>query len=84
MADMGLRPDGCTLDRIDPSGNYEPSNCKWSTPTEQQRNRRNNVLITHSGKTMCIREWAEETGIKYQTLYHRVVIAKWPIEKALL
>ena len=40
--DMGDRPDGQTLDRINPYGNYEPSNCKWSTPLEQHKNRRNN------------------------------------------
>jgi hypothetical protein len=38
--DMGLRPEGTTVDRIDPLGNYEPQNCKWSTPKEQAKNRR--------------------------------------------
>jgi hypothetical protein len=41
LADMGERPERLTLDRIDTNGNYEPTNCKWSTRSEQQYNRRN-------------------------------------------
>jgi hypothetical protein len=43
LADLGPRPEGMTLDRIDVNGNYEPSNCKWSTAYEQVHNRRCSV-----------------------------------------
>lgn len=63
----------CTIDRIDTNGNYEPSNCRWITNEEQQRNKRNSIKMEYNGETHTMREWAEILNIPYNkiTMAHR-------------
>lgn len=75
--DMGQRPDGMSLDRIDPNGNYEPSNCRWATASEQQRNRRDTRKATLCGQTKSIKEWAELCGVDTKTIIMRIK-RNWP------
>jgi len=72
LSDMGERPDGKTIDRLDNNGDYEPSNCLWGSPKEQQRNTRRNHMVTYRGSTKCVAEWAEELEINYSTLAKRL------------
>lgn len=74
--------DGLSLDRADNEKGYSPENCKWSTRSEQQRNKRNNALMTKDGKTQPIAAWAEELSMKFNTLWNRKDRG-WTDEEAL-
>ncbi len=81
--DMGDRPEGLSLDRIDNNGNYEKSNCKWSTRTEQGRNQNSNRIVTYNGKDMCLMEAVERySKHQYSTVHSRLRVG-WSIEDAL-
>ena len=72
-ADMGDRPSGYTLDRIDCDKDYCPSNCRWASWNTQAKNRKGfNINITYNGKTQCLKDWAKEYNIYYQTLVARI------------
>lgn len=83
LEDMGERPEGKTLDRIDNDSNYELSNCKWSTNLEQSLNRRSNIWVELDGKIKSLCQWADELGIKRSTVLMRRYY-NWTPEEALL
>jgi hypothetical protein len=83
IADVGRRPSPeHTLERVDTDGGYVPGNVVWATMREQQRNRRNNRLLTFDGREQTAVAWAEEKDLPYTTLLGRLKKG-WSVEKAL-
>ena len=71
LSDMGQRPSGMSLERIDNDGNYCKSNCKWATRVEQANNTRNNVWIAYAGYNMTLSQWARFLGVSDSVLHSR-------------
>lgn len=81
LKDMGEAPPGHTIERVNSNGNYEPSNCRWATQSDQTRNTSRSRLITFRGVTKCLTDWAKDLAITKDTLDYR--IKKWGVDRAL-
>lgn len=82
LEDMGERPDGLTLERIDNDGDYCPENCKWATPAEQARNTRRTRRVVIDGEARIVKEVAEELGLS-DSLVNGRLQSGWTVEQAL-
>lgn len=82
LADMGERPQGMSLDRIDNSGGYEPKNCRWATQREQHNNKSSNRHVVAFGQTKTISQWARDRGIGKSTIGERLSRG-WDAESAV-
>lgn len=81
MSDMGSRPDGFTLDRIDVNGDYTAGNCRWASAPTQARNKRNNKNVEIGGVTKTITEWCRDYGIERSKVRYRLAHG-WSVEEA--
>lgn len=85
LADVGPKPSPeVSIERIDNTRDYEPTNVRWATTKEQTRNRRTTRLLTVDGVTRCLAEWAEISGLPIGTIKSRIDRDGWSAERAVL
>lgn len=72
VQDMGRRPKGFQIERINNDGNYEPGNCKWATPREQSNNKRCSRYLDFNGERMTAKQWADKLGVSYEAVMARL------------
>lgn len=81
--DMGPRPGkGFTIERIDGNSGYRKENCVWATVTEQNNNKRDNVLLEFGGEVLTVAQWSRRLSISEAMLRKRLEYG-WGIERAL-
>lgn len=74
LFDMGEKPPGMSLDRIDNSAGYGKENCRWATPAEQRRNQRDCVYMEHQGERLTLADWASRAGLNPWTFRKRYAL----------
>ena len=82
IEDMGAKPDGYSIDRIDGTKDYSKENCKWATNADQQNNRRNNRWFLYLGEVLNMKQLCLKVGVNFATARGRLVRGK-TIEQAI-
>lgn len=72
FADMGSKPQGMTIERINNDRGYSKANCRWATHGEQMRNTRANRKFRVGGRTWCVTELERDLGLSQGAIWHRL------------
>lgn len=83
IEDMGNKPDGMSLERIDNNSGYSKDNCMWATHTEQALNRRTNTTVSFMGEELPLKAMCIKHGLGYKKVYARINKLGWSVEDAL-
>lgn len=83
LADMGERPEGMQLDRIDNNKGYSKDNCRWVSCLENQRNRRSTLFVEYEGETVPLIALCGGQGNRYKMVWRRIQDLGWSVERAL-
>lgn len=84
IADMGARPEGMTLDRIDNDGDYTKTNCRWATRKEQAANKRSTFLVEIGGEVKCLAVWCSLYKLDPAAVHYRVRKFGWSYAEAIV